>query len=95
MDELEIPRIPRYLDSMPQILFWELDDMMFLVSGVFMGIGTGHVLIGMLLGALATRYYARAKEQHLPGYLVHWLYFRAGLSPVRSLRPGWIREFQE
>jgi len=95
VDEIEAPRIPRYLDSLPQILFWELDDMMFLVTGVFLGMLTGQVLAGMLLGALGTRSYARAKEKHLPGYLIHWLYFRGGLSPVRGLPPGWAREFQE
>lgn len=70
-------RIPRYIDSIPQIFFWEIDE--FLILACFFGIGIFlgglNTLLGIGAGFFAAGIFKKYKAGGLPGqlnHLFHW-----------------------
>lgn len=77
MKEVEIPR---YVDSQPQLFFWELDETIVFVACLAAGIAMGGIftLISMVAGWFVVKMFRRFKNGSLDGVLLHICY-RAGL----------------
>ena len=70
--------IPRHIDAIPQIFFWELDEFLILASvfGVGIAIGGIYTLGGIILGFLAANKFKTYKSNGLPGQLNHIFHWR-------------------
>lgn len=92
---MERHKIPKYINALPQILWWEIDEFTFFLIGVTMGIVTNHSFIGAVIGFVLARVYMRMKYSRQPGFLFHWLYAK-GLFGVKGILPEyWIKELVE
>jgi len=86
--------IPRYVDSQPQLFFWELDEFVPFVFFVGMGIMTG-ALTAMLLPAFGITYvFARFKGNSLDGVLLHLGYWSGGMPMNSVFKNGAVRRYE-
>ncbi len=87
--------LPKYLNALPQVLWWELDDLM--VLGMFTSIG---IMVNMqitfgIIGIVLTNLYSKYKRKKQPGFLRHYLYSK-GLYGLKGRIPEyWIKELVE
>lgn len=89
---MEEHRIPRYLHAQPQFLNWELDELMFFVPFVAVGIMVNQLPLFSLVGYLVMRTYIRLKRSKQDGYVIHFFY-RWGLYNLKGKFPEyWIKE---
>lgn len=90
MDEVEIPH---YIDSQPQIFFWELDE--FAPVVVLMGLGImTDTLTACIPFMFAFSYvFQRFKASQMEGILMHLVYWY-GILPLNKLfKNGMSREY--
>lgn len=89
-------KIPRYIDSQPQILWWELDEIIVLIMCLIVGIITRQLTYFLLGGFVATYFIAKLKTGKSEGYIFHWFYWLGMPSfQFRRVPPGDRREFLE
>jgi len=89
---MEDHRLPRYLHARPQLLNWELDELMFFLPLVGVGIMVNQMPLFSLVGYLAMQFYIRLKRNRQDGYVVHFFY-RLGLYNLKGKFPEyWIKE---
>ena len=72
--------IPRYIDSMYQIFFWELDEFIIIIAffGAGIALGGNYTLFSLVVGYYDVRQFKRYKDNGLPGqlnHLAHWTNF--------------------
>ena len=70
-------KIPRYIDSIPQVFFWEIDEFLILAAcfGVGIMLGGMNTVLGIGCGFFAANIFKKYKAGGLPGqlnHLVHW-----------------------
>ena len=70
-------KIPRYIDSIPQIFFWEIDEFLILAAcfGVGIMLGGMNTVLGIGCGFFSANIFKKYKAGGLPGqlnHLVHW-----------------------
>lgn len=90
MQQIEIPR---FIDSLPQIFWWEIDE--FLVAAALFGISIilHMVILGVVLGFGSVRVVRKFKSSALQGQLIH-LAFWYGLSSLNEqYDDGLTREY--
>lgn len=90
----EVP-IPRYVDSQPQFLFWEIDEVA--IVAVCMGVGIIFEILGPLLLAsfVLTWQFRKYKMARMEGIL-HHVCFWFGLTTLnRKFSNGLEREIVE
>ncbi|MBR2252462.1 MAG: hypothetical protein IJ881_08750 [Neisseriaceae bacterium] len=95
--------IPEYIDSPPQFLFLEMDDLFPLAAGLGAGLIVDIIMhaslfwfIGCVVGAVLTRIYIGFKRNRLPGTLKAFLYFHTGLFPInKKWTTGFLRRTDE
>lgn len=77
-------RIPNYLDDPQQVLFWEFDEFILLSISFAVGILVDH--LGMLIagGLFLIRLYKKFKDRQSNGFLLHVLYWNAGINAKAS-----------
>ena len=79
-------KIPRYIDSIPQIFFWELDEFLILASCFGVGIVMGglNTLLGIVGGFFAANTFKKYKAGGLPGQLNHLFHWKRilNINPV-------------
>ncbi len=85
-------RIPRYLNSQAQLLWWELDEALIVTASVGIGILYELLLITVPLGLLTARALARVKANRGHGWLLHAAWHR-GIPIVRLRIPSTHKEF--
>lgn len=88
--------IPRYIDSPPQILWWELDEVIILIICVFAGIISRELTLLLLIGVGSVILIGKTKQGKSEGIVLHWCYWWC--IPMFSFRrcpSGDIREFIE
>lgn len=66
--------IPDYVDSMPQILFWEADEIAPALVLVAVGIVTNTLTYMLIPIWLMTKYFVRFKARYMEGYFHHLVY---------------------
>lgn len=100
---MEEVTIPEYIDSPPQILFLELDDLMPMFFSLFLGttadlvLGSNNlVFISAIAGAVLVKIYINFKRNQLPGTMKAFLYFHTGLFPInKKWTTGFLRRTDE
>ena len=100
---MEKVSIPEYIDSPPQFLFLEMDDLFPLAAGLGTGLifdiimsSRGLWFVGFLVGIVLTRIYIGFKRNRLPGTLKAFLYFHTGLFPMnKKWTTGFLRRTDE
>ncbi len=85
-------RIPRFIDDPPQLLWWEMDELIVLVGLFGAGIFVDHPGIGILGGLSLARSARRFKVGRADHYLWHLLYW---IGWVKGVPGGEIREMYE
>ncbi len=93
MHEFET-RIPRYLNSLPQLLWWEIDEVLVLAAIIGLGIVYELLLLTVPLGLLLVKGMITLKAEKQAGFLIHWLWWHQ--VPIARLTvPSTHREFWE
>jgi conjugal transfer pilus assembly protein TraL len=91
---MEDLRIPRYLNALPQLAWWEVDEAAPMVALVGVGLMMDFLLVAVLIGFTITRILARLKLYKPDGYLFHYLY-TIGLTECPEFPSYLIDEFVE
>lgn len=88
MEEISIPE---FIDSPPQILFMEADDLFPIFLGLMVGlfikfiwVSPVPVLIGFILGCVFARVYVGYKRRRLPGTLKAIAFSYSGVVPLNK-----------
>lgn len=76
--------MPQYVDELAQVGFWELDEAIFLVLGVFLGVLTGWMFTGIVIGVFFAKIFSKYKAGQNRGMLLHLAYWY-GLVPLKGL----------
>lgn len=78
-------QIPRYLDSLPQVLWWELDEFILFIVCLMVGIFTRYLWEFTLIGCVSVWAMGKVKGGQSEGFILHmfWWY---GI-------PGFMLEF--
>jgi conjugal transfer pilus assembly protein TraL len=85
--------IPKYLNAQIQILWWEIDQIIAIFSGLIIGIFSNRIFLGLLIGGGISYVYTKIKGSHQPGFLKHICY-AVGLYNVKERFPEYyIKEF--
>lgn len=74
--------IPQFVDELPQFGFWEMDEALFLVLGMVIGVLSGWMFTGLIVGASLASVFAKYKAGKNRGMLFHVLYWH-GLVPIK------------
>ncbi|WP_416192341.1 type IV conjugative transfer system protein TraL [Neisseria sp. CCUG12390] len=82
---------PEYVDTLPQFLFMESDDISVFISGMIIGVILQYamrnpvgMIIGIVLGIWMAYQYVKFKRNTLPGTLLHMMYSLTGLVPLNG-----------
>jgi type IV conjugative transfer system protein TraL len=92
---IPIVEIPRNIGGPPQLLFWELDEVIIFALCIGVGILTRTLTWMLLLSLVITRIFSNWKMGQLPGILAHMVYWYgfSSLNPV--FRRGDVRHYVE
>lgn len=86
--------IPRRLDTPARILVWDPNQVVLLVSFVFLGIALKNPLLWIVVGLAVNFVYGQLFGSKPPGYMARWAYW---FLPVRvgysCMPPSSQREF--
>lgn len=89
--------IPNYIDDPQQILFWEFDEFILLAIAFGVGIMVNYLSVLILSGLAGIKLYRHIKDRQANGFLLHALYWYAGLgddeTPPNSRPLAFIRRF--
>lgn len=90
MQQIEIPR---FVDSLPQIFWWELDE--FLVAAALFGVSIiiHMVVLGIVLAVFSVRIVRKFKTSTLPGQLLHLAYWYGLATLNEQYQDGLLREY--
>lgn len=86
--------IPRRLDDMPQLFFWDADVAVIAIACILLGSLFALPIPGAVLGILLARAFARLKHEGGAGMVVRFLFWYTPSDwwlPSRA--PSWQREF--
>lgn len=100
---MEEIKVPQFIDSPPQFLFLEIDDLMPMFLSVLIGLtadlilgGSKFFLMSVPVGALMIYFYIGFKRNQLPGTLKAFMYFHTGLFPInKKWTNGFLRRTDE
>ncbi|HID05222.1 MAG TPA: type IV conjugative transfer system protein TraL [Aigarchaeota archaeon] len=85
--------VPKYLHAKPQLLSWELDEIMIWLPFIGAGVVSGQAPLFALIGYLIMRFYIRLKNNRQDGYLAHFFYKLGLYNPDKKKFPEyWIKE---
>lgn len=85
--------IPRYIDSLPQFFFWEIDEFIIIASVFSVGIAIGGVmtLASLPIGFVLANRFARYKSNGLPGQLNHLAHYLNIINVNKNYPRGGVR----
>ena len=89
---MERHKIPKYLHSYPQFLWWEMDEFFIFMAFMFAGIMVNKAIIGGLIGFIATKLYVKMKETKQDGFIKHVAYAFGLYNIKRKLPEYWVKE---
>lgn len=89
-------QIPRHIDSLPQILWFEMDELVIFLSFFGVGLYSRHIVEMLVMGLIAVYGIMKLKAGRSEGIFIHWLWWR-GLPLVnfRWCPEAYHREFSE
>lgn len=83
--------IPKYLNAQIQLLWWELDEVIVLMTFVSLGIISGHTYIGAGIGFAVMSFYTKMNSKKQPGFMKHIMY-KYGMWGKKNIPEYWIKE---
>lgn len=85
--------IPRRVDDPPHLLLWSADELAPLMIGLTIGVVIGKALLMFIIGLVVAKLYARFRDNHPDGYLLH-LFYKFGFmkTKARSFINPYIRD---
>lgn len=87
-------RIPRRVDDPPHLLLWSADELVPMLLGLVIGIVIQKALICFLIGLAVTKLYARFRDNHPDGFLLHIIYWCGFLhTKARSMKNPFVRQY--
>jgi type IV conjugative transfer system protein TraL len=91
MSDIQYKKIPKFIGSQPQILWWELSEFAILMAGMGLGVIFGNILVFTGMGAVIAWLYIKTKNNTVKGYFIHKLYWY-GLWNTKKIIPYHVRE---
>jgi conjugal transfer pilus assembly protein TraL len=64
--------IPRYMDALPQILWWELDELVILFLSFFLGLITRQLTTLLIVGVISTFILAKLRTARVMALFFIW-----------------------
>lgn len=83
MEDLNRAEMPRGIDDPHVILMWSADEAAPIAMFFILGFIIGQVLICLVLGFVAVKYYRRFRDGKQDGFFLHAVYWY-GLVPCRG-----------
>ncbi|BBM67628.1 MULTISPECIES: type IV conjugative transfer system protein TraL [Vibrio] len=80
---MEAITIPRYVDELPQIALWEIDEALIVLVLISFGIMTKQLIIMSIIGFGSAYMFGRFKQGQARGLLMHFMHFY-GLMPFKG-----------
>lgn len=87
--------IPGQVDSLPQYLFWEIDEAMVVIVFASVGILVSSLITTTIAGMVCARMLSRNKQKSLPGLTLHMAYWIGAVSLGPQFTNGAMREIVE
>ncbi len=89
-------QIPRYIDAPPQMLWWELDEVLVLFVAIIVGILTRQLTYLLIVGGVSVYIISKVKSAKSDGFVFHFFYW-IGMPTFQFRRgpSGVVREFIE
>jgi len=85
---MEFKRIPKYIDSPVQFLFWEAQEGAIIMVLTFASIILIHqALYGVVAGIFIASKYSKFKENNVKGYFTHFSYYFGFLNVKKNIKP--------
>lgn len=89
---MDLVRIPRYVDSQMQILFWEIDEVVPVVALMGVGIMTDTMVYMFFVMFIVWKLFGKFKNRNLDGILMHMAYAN-GISNLNKRFPPGVERF--
>jgi conjugal transfer pilus assembly protein TraL len=77
-------RIPAYVDELPQVWFWEIDEAIFIMLGLSVGLLINWMFWGTVTGLAIASVFGRFKQGQNRGLLLHMAYWY-GVLPFQNM----------
>jgi len=87
-------RVPRDLDALPVVLFWEVDEFAILVVSMFVGIFARHAFVIVGVAVVFVFIYKRLKKKKHKGFIQHIAY-KIGILTPKNIPPYHVKEFTD
>lgn len=91
-------RFPKWADSPPQFLIWEVDELIPVAVCFIMFLPTRNLVLGLIIGISLMRIYRKLKEKLPSFFYIHylWIYgiFKPRMKTV-NIPAGYISRYQE
>lgn len=93
---MDYVKIPRMVNELMQVGFWEVDEALLIVLGIFTGVVTQNFLLGLFGGFILSGIFAKYKQGKNRGFLVHLIYWY-GFAPAKgspfsiSYKKFWVK----
>lgn len=81
-------KIPRYVDSQMQVLFWEIDEIVPVVALMGVGIVTDTLSYMLVLMIIVWKVFGKFKNNNLDGILMHLAYVNGIAQLNKRFHPG-------
>lgn len=95
MGSLEQHLILHHLDEPLRILYWTMDEALFLIGGPFIGLGIHQVCLGLITGLVGFYTLRKLKQRFGDGSLKHAMYWYLphNRSKLKITPASFIREY--
>lgn len=90
---MQLKKIPKHINAVPQFLWWEVDDMMIFMFAVIIAMFDGQLLITVGLGLVGSYIHAKSKDNFVKGYFGHVLYY-LGFRDIKGMPNSNIKEIR-
>ena len=81
----ELIQLPHEVDGPPMLLFWTLDEILPVISMLFVGIVVGKLLPMLILGIIIMHFYQKLLNANPDGLAMHLMYWYCGITVGRKL----------
>ena len=75
MDDQNNYYFNKYIDSIPQILYWEVDEIAIFLGVFWLGLELEHLYKFLILGCVIVYLIRKLKYSRVEGYFQHVLYY--------------------
>lgn len=85
--------IPRRLNDIPRLFFWDLDVACIFLAFMMIGLMLGSFILGCTAASCAGYFFGKAKSGRHPAYTIHMAYWYMPMaSGMQAIPPSHFRE---